>query len=118
MEQPNREITPRNDETFPSLIARQAHKNAQMARQLSHEAMGQWEKALSGVLAIPAAVALSTAANALYVASFIERGFEAFQASAESIQREIEHQMRGYVRSGNRDWSGNRGVNDSPQSPS
>jgi hypothetical protein len=104
VEQPNREIVSRNDESLSHVLGRHAHKNEQIARQLSREAMNQWEKAINGALALPAAVALSTAANTLLVAAFIERGFEALQASAEAVTHEIESQMRGHSKSGNGEW--------------
>jgi hypothetical protein len=101
MDQNNRDMVSRGDENLSQFLGRQAHKNEQIARQLSREATGQWEKAINGVLALPAAVALSTAANTLFLAAFIERGFEAFQSSAEAIGREVESQMRARVNQGN-----------------
>jgi hypothetical protein len=94
MEQLNRDLG--KDDNFSQILGRQARKNEEIARQLSREAIGQWEKALGGFLAVPAAVALSTAANTLFVAAFIERGFEAFQATAEALGREVEQQVRGH----------------------
>jgi hypothetical protein len=101
MEQTNRDVTGRYEENLSQMLGRQAHKNEEIARQLSREAIGQWEKAIGGVLALPAAVALSTAANTLFVAAFIERGFEAFQASAQALSREVENQLRHNPRTGN-----------------
>ena len=57
---------------------------------------------------LPAAIALGTAANTLFIAAFIERGFEAFQASAEAMGREMESHVRGIGRSGNGEWAANR----------
>ena len=42
------------------------------AHELSSIAVRQWERALTGIVALPAAVALSTAASALYFASMVE----------------------------------------------
>jgi hypothetical protein len=97
MEQTNRDILG-NGENLSQILGRQAKKNEEIARQLSREAIGQWEKALGGFLALPAAMALSTAANTLLVAAFIERGFEAFQVSAEALGREVEQQVRGHAK--------------------
>src|SRR4051812_12843546 len=67
--------TNREDENFSQIMARHARKDEQIARQLSREAMAQWQKAISGVLALPTAIALGAAANTLFIAAFIERGF-------------------------------------------
>ena len=108
-EQPLTDVTTsRDDETLSQIMARHARKNEQIARQLSREAMMQWQKAISGVLALPTAVALGAAANTLFIAAFIERGFEAFQASTEAISRELDNQLRNRVRTGNGDWGVNR----------
>jgi hypothetical protein len=105
IEESTRDMTNQDDEHFSRFLKWQAHKNEMIARNLSHEAMGQWQKAVNGVLALPAAIALSAAANTLFVAAFIERGFEAFQASAEAMGREFQNRAQGYMRSGNGDWA-------------
>jgi hypothetical protein len=66
----------------------QARRAEHMAATLSREATRQWQRAIQGALALPAAIALTTAARTLYIAAFIERGFEMFHRSAESIRRE------------------------------
>jgi hypothetical protein len=109
-----RDMTNTGDEHFSRFLKWQAHKNEMIARNLSREAMGQWQKAINGVLALPAAVALSAAANTLFVAAFIERGFEAFQASAEAMGREFQSQAQGYMRTANGDW-GSTAQNQSQQ---
>ena len=100
--------TNREDENLSQIMARHARKNEQIARQLSREAMVQWQKAISGVLALPTAIALGAAANTLFIAAFIERGFEALQASTEVIGRELDLQMKSRTRNGNGDWGANR----------
>jgi hypothetical protein len=100
--------TPREEESLSQIMSRHARKNEQIARQLSREAMAQWQKAISGALALPTAVALGAAANTLLIAAFIERGFEALQASTESMGRELDSQLRGRLRTGNGDWGVNR----------
>jgi hypothetical protein len=107
-EQSATDMTNRNNENLSHIMGRHARKNEEIARQLSREAMNQWQKAINGVLALPAAIALGTAANTLFIAAFIERGFEAFQASAEAMGRELESQVRGIGRSGNGEWAANR----------
>jgi len=109
VDESTREMTNQNEESLSKFLRWQAHKNEEIARNLSHEAMSQWQKAINGVLALPAAIALSAAANTLFVAAFIERGFEAFHASAEAMGRELQGHARGYIRSGNGDWGGAAG---------
>jgi hypothetical protein len=115
IEESTRDMTNRNDEQFSQLLKFQAHKNEMMARNLSREAMGQWQKAVNGVLALPTAIALSTAANTLFIAAFIERGFEAFQASAEAMGREFQNRAQDYMRA-NGEWGGAQNRNAQPQS--
>ena len=100
--------TNREDESLAQIMARHARKNELIARQLSREAMVQWQKAIGGVLALPTAIALGAAANTLFIAAFIERGFEAFQASTEAMGREIDNQLKSRMRTGNGDWGVNR----------
>jgi hypothetical protein len=98
--------TNREDETLSHIMGRHARKNEIVARQLSREAMIQWQKAISGVLALPAAIAMGAAANTLFIAAFIERGFEALGATTEAMGRELDSQLRNRGRTGNGDWSG------------
>jgi hypothetical protein len=116
MEETTRDMSTPNEEQLSQFLRWQAHKNEMIARNLSREAMGQWQKAINGVLALPTAIALSAAANTLYVAAFIERGFEAFQASAEAMGREFQNRAQNYMRSGNGDW-GMGGQNRGQQQP-
>jgi hypothetical protein len=115
IEDANRDAANRSEEHFSQFLRQQAHKNETIARNLSREAMSQWQKAVNGVLALPTAIALSAAANTLFVAAFIERGFEAFQASAEAMGREFQTRAQEHMRS-NGEWGGNQ--NRSAQSQS
>jgi hypothetical protein len=116
IEESMRDMTNSNDEHFSKYLKWQAHKNEMIARNLSHEAMSQWQKAVNGILAFPAAIALSTAANALFMAAFIERGFEAFQASAEAMGREFQNRAQDYMRA-NGEWGSSvQGRSAQPQS--
>ena len=117
IEESTRDMSTPSDEHISQFMRWQAHKNEMIARNLSREAMGQWQKALNGVLAFPAAIALSTAANTLFIAAFIERGFEAFQASAEAMGRDFQNRAQNYMRSGNGDWAmGGQNRGQQPQS--
>jgi len=107
MEESTRDLTNMNEDHFSKSMQWQAHKNEMVARNLSREAMSQWQKALNGVLAFPAAIALSTAANTLFIAAFIERGFEVFQASAEAMGREFQNRAQDYMRASNGEWGSN-----------
>ena len=66
----NRGETNRGEESFSASLKWQAGKNETIARNLSREAMAQWQKAINGVLAMPAALALTAAANSIF-----NRGF-------------------------------------------
>ena len=116
IEESTRDMSTPSDEQFSQFLKWQSHKNEMIARNLSREAMTQWQKAINGVLALPAAVALSAAANTLFMAAFIERGFEAFQASAEAMGRDFQNRAQNYIRSGNGDWSGAQNRGQQPQS--
>jgi hypothetical protein len=52
-------------------------------------AVRQWERALGGLLAVPSALAVSTAAGALIVTSVVERTFAVFEESAIGIGRRL-----------------------------
>ena len=115
IEDSTRDAANRGDDNFSQFLRQQAHKNEAIARNLSREATAQWQKAVNGVLALPTAIALSAAANTLFVAAFIERGFEVFQSSAEAMGRELQTRAQDHLRA-NGDWGGNQ--NRSAQSQS
>jgi hypothetical protein len=71
--------------------ARHRLRTQETARELSVVALRQWEKALGGLLALPAATAASTAAGVLHVAAFFEGAFELVESSLIDIGRRIEH---------------------------
>ena len=71
-------------------IEQQRARSEQLARHFSDEATHQWRKALTGFIALPTAIALGIGAGALYVAAFVERGFEIFQRQAEELKRNME----------------------------
>ena len=63
----------------------------QTAQELSVVALRQWEKALGGLLALPAAVSMSAAAGVLHTAAFFERGFALVESSFVDIGRRLEN---------------------------
>jgi hypothetical protein len=66
----------------------------QLAEQLSDQAMRQQRKAIEGLIALPAALALRVAAATLKAVTFMARGFEVAQrASMET--RDAGDQYRG-----------------------
>ena len=58
---------------FTGDISKHRVHTQETAQRLSVVAMRQWEKAMTGIVALPAAAALTTAATVLFTASFIER---------------------------------------------
>ena len=72
------------------------HKNERLAKQLSSEAMQQWRRSFDGMLALPTAAALGIASTTLYVAAFIERGFEVLQQSTEAVRSGLEKGQREF----------------------
>lgn len=61
-----------------------------LAQRLSREAVSQWQKAIEGLVALPTALTLGWASAAMYVVSFLTRGFEVFSVAAEDIRRSSE----------------------------
>ena len=64
-------------------------RTQETAQRLSLIAMRNWEKALTGLIAIPAAAALTTAANALFVVSILERTFEMIESTLVDMGRRV-----------------------------
>jgi len=62
---------------------------AQLAHHLSTVAVRQWEKTLTGIVALPAAAALGVAATATYGVALLERGFEVFELALGDIGRTL-----------------------------
>src|SRR5260370_36174463 len=74
-------------------VIRQHALTQETAQRLSVTALRQWEKALTGIIALPTAVALSTAASVLYATSVLEQGFEIFERSLVSVGRSIAQEV-------------------------
>lgn len=64
-------------------------QTAQLAHHLSTVAVRQWEKTLTGIVALPAAAALGVAATATYGVALLERGFEVFELALGEIGRTL-----------------------------
>ena len=64
-------------------------RTQETAQRLSLVAMRNWEKALTGVVALPAAAALSTAATVLFAVSLLERTFEMVESTLIDMGRRV-----------------------------
>jgi hypothetical protein len=62
---------------------------AHLAHHLSTVAVQQWEKTLTGIVALPAAAALGVAATATYGVALLERGFEVFESALGEVGRTL-----------------------------
>ena len=72
-------------------VAIERAHTAHLAHQLSSVALEQWEKALTGIVALPAAAALGVAATATYGIALIERTFEVFESAVGSVGQSFSH---------------------------
>jgi hypothetical protein len=70
-------------------------QTAQLAHQLSAVAIRQWEKAITGMVALPAAAALGVAATATYGVALLERGFEVFESAVGEVGRSMTDRRDG-----------------------
>lgn len=75
-------------------IAMERTRTSQLAHHLSSVALRQWEKALTGMVALPAAAALGVAASATYGAALLERGFEVFESALGEVGRTVANEKR------------------------
>lgn len=69
-------------------------RTAQLAHHLSSVALRQWEKSLTGIVALPAAAGLGVAAAATYCAAMLERGFEVFESAVGEVGRSLTSDAR------------------------
>ena len=74
--------------TTHSRNVERAH-TAKLAHHLSTVALREWEKALTGIVALPAAAALGVAATATYGVAVLERGFEIFESAVGEVGRSL-----------------------------
>jgi hypothetical protein len=72
-----------------------------LAQELSRQSIRQWQKTIEGLVAFPAAIAVSLAATTLYGVGFLARGFEVFGAQAEQARISLtEERGEGRLREG------------------
>src|SRR5262249_46527491 len=77
--------------------AEERREREELARGIRHEASAQWQKTGEGVVALPAAIALGTAASIMTFAGFLARGFEVFTRSAHQTRedwRQLEREQQ------------------------
>jgi hypothetical protein len=85
-------ITNTTDARFRPLssdVTRPRERTQETAQRLSLIAIRNWEKALTGVLAVPAAAALTTSAAVLFGVSILERTFEMFESTLADVGRRV-----------------------------
>jgi hydroxypyruvate isomerase len=70
-------------------ILRERARTAHLAHQLSSMALRQWERGLTGVVALPAATALAIAAAATYGVALLERGFDVLESAVGEVGRSL-----------------------------
>jgi hypothetical protein len=71
--------------SLSSDVTRPRERTQATAQRLSLIAIRNWEKALTGVVALPAAAALSTAAGVLFAVSILERTFEMLESTLSEV---------------------------------
>jgi hypothetical protein len=69
-------------------FAKDAIVREEIALRLTLEAMRQSQRAVVGLLALPASMALGVAATVSYAAAFLERGFQTFEMSISRLARD------------------------------
>jgi hypothetical protein len=94
----------RMNEHLQQTLRGQRRRVEDLARLLSEQSLQQWQRAVEGLVSLPAAFVTSAAATTLYAVSFVTRGFEVFQEAAldsgrsrSELERREGHdqQMRG-----------------------
>jgi len=84
-------------------VTRPRERTQETAQRLSLIAMRNWEKALTGVLALPAAAALTTGAAVLFAVSILERTFEMAETTIADVGRRVGEDFDSHGEP--RDWS-------------
>jgi hypothetical protein len=59
-----------------------------LAQQLSRQSLEQWQRAVEGMIALPAAIVTGAASWTLFAVSFVTRGFEIFEEMNERQQQQ------------------------------
>ena len=67
----------------------------ELARALSQQSVREWQRAVEGLVALPAAVVTSAAATTLYAVGFVARGFEMFTLMAQEQSRQARRMWQG-----------------------
>ncbi len=67
----------------------------ELARALSQQSVREWQRAVEGLVALPAAIVTSAAATTLYAVGFVARGFEMFTLMAQEQGREARRMWQG-----------------------
>jgi hypothetical protein len=75
-------------------MATERARTAHLASHLSSVALRQWEKSLTGIIALPAAAALGVAATATYGVALVERGFEVLESAVGEVGRVLTTEKR------------------------
>jgi hypothetical protein len=70
-------------------VTRPRERTQETAQRLSLIAMRNWEKALTGVLALPAAAALTAGASVLFAVAILERTFEMAESTFADVGRRV-----------------------------
>jgi hypothetical protein len=81
-----------NEVRFRSLsadVTRPRERTQETAQRLSLIAIRNWEKSLTGIVAFPAAVALSTSAAVLFGVSIIESAFGLIEQTLSDVGRRV-----------------------------
>lgn len=71
-------------------MSNDATMREEIALRLMLEAMRSSQRAVAGLLALPASVALGVAATVSYAAAFVERGFQTFELSLSRLARDTQ----------------------------
>jgi hypothetical protein len=77
------------------VVSQSRDRNAKLAHKLVVVSTREWEKAITGILALPTAVALTAAAATTYVAAILGRGFEMFESAAGEVNRAMTTETNG-----------------------
>lgn len=90
----------RMTENIQETLRNQRRRVEELARLLSQQSIHQWQRAVEGIVSLPAAIVTSAAASTLFAVGFVTRGFEVFQDAAVESQRLArregnEQQVRG-----------------------
>ena len=82
MNQQDRDRDVNFNEQMQSTLRGQRRRVEELARMLSQQSIEQWQRAVEGIVALPAALVTSVAASTLFTVGFVTRGFEVFQDAA------------------------------------